>query len=400
MNKLILVLLALFISTGTFAQGIEFEHGTFQEALVKAKKENKLVFMDCYTSWCGPCKYLAKTIFTQKEVGDYFNAKFVNVKMDMEKGEGIELHKKYEVKAFPTLLFIDVNGKEVHKIVGGVPAQDLINGAKAALDPNLRIEAFQEKYKNGNRDYDFLMSYLSVLKAQSDKIGIKIVSNELINNSGLEKFFTKDLFFVVVGAGFTFDSKEFKTILKEKKTLEATVNKDELNGLLAKAITDHLKAVANSCENLRDLENETNKCKEYITADWFDQFSNGLKGDYYLAKKQYQEWFDFKIAALGPKTESKYTYGLLELGDKIYYNPKLREQKEIVEQAFVLAKELAGKEQGLIIGNFMLSKMYVIKKEKEKAQVCFDLFYETNKKTRGELTHPSITGIRDAIKAL
>lgn len=400
MKNILLLVVATLLTCNLFAQGIEFEHGTFQEALDKAKKENKLVFMDCYTSWCGPCKHLAKTVFTQKEVGDYFNAKFVNVKMDMEKGEGIELHKKYGVKAFPTLLFIDANGKEVHKIVGGVPAQDLINGAKAALNPSMRIEAFQEKYKNGNRNYDFLISYLSVLKAQSDKIGTSIVSNELINNSGLEKFFTKDLFFVVVNAGLAYDSKEFKTILKEKKTLEATVNKDELNGLLAKSITDHLKAVANSCESLSDLENETNKCKEYITADWFDQFSNGLKGDYYLAKKQYQEWFDFNITALGPKTESKYTYGLLDLGDKIYYNPKLREQKEIVEQAFTLAKELADTEQGLIIGNFMLSKMYIIKKNKEKAHECFTLFYETNKKTRGELTHPSITGIRDAIKAL
>ena len=61
------------------------------EALAKAKAENKLVFMDCYTSWCGPCKYMTETIFPQEKAGEFFNPKFVCVKFDMEKGEGKEL---------------------------------------------------------------------------------------------------------------------------------------------------------------------------------------------------------------------------------------------------------------------------------------------------------------------
>ena len=88
MKKNILSLVAIFAFAGVFAQGIEFEHGTLEEALVKAKKENKIIFMDCYTTWCGPCKYLAKNVFTQKEVGYFFNKNFVNVKMDMESEAG------------------------------------------------------------------------------------------------------------------------------------------------------------------------------------------------------------------------------------------------------------------------------------------------------------------------
>ena len=68
-------------------KGVKFEEGTFAEALALAKKENKLVFMDCYTAWCGPCKILAKKIFPIKEIGDFFNAHFVNIQMDMENQE-------------------------------------------------------------------------------------------------------------------------------------------------------------------------------------------------------------------------------------------------------------------------------------------------------------------------
>jgi len=87
--------------------GILFFEGTWQEAILKAKKENKLIFLDAYTTWCGPCKAMQKNIFPNEKVGELFNKNFINVKIDMEKGEGIALAKKYNVRAYPTLFFID-----------------------------------------------------------------------------------------------------------------------------------------------------------------------------------------------------------------------------------------------------------------------------------------------------
>ena len=91
MKSLISIIAFLMLSFTAFCQGgVNFEHITFDEALAKAKAENKLVFMDCYTSWCGPCKYMSETIFPQEKAGEFFNPKFVCVKFDMEKGEGPE----------------------------------------------------------------------------------------------------------------------------------------------------------------------------------------------------------------------------------------------------------------------------------------------------------------------
>lgn len=147
---------SLFIGALAFAQGIKFEDSNFAAILAKAKKENKLVFVDAYASWCGPCKLMVKNIFPLQTVGDFYNSHFVNAKIDMEKGEGIGLAKKYNVKAFPTYLFINGDGEEVHRTLGYVEEKDFIQFAKDAEDPNKRLTALKQKFENGEKDPEFL----------------------------------------------------------------------------------------------------------------------------------------------------------------------------------------------------------------------------------------------------
>lgn len=154
--KKIAILSSLFIGVLAWAQGIKFDEGNFASILAKAKKENKLVFVDAYASWCGPCKLMVKNIFPLKTVGDYYNSHFINVKIDMEKGEGVDLAKKYNVKAFPTYLFIDGNGETVHRTLGYVEEKDFIQFAKDAEDPNKRLTALKQKFENGEKDPEFL----------------------------------------------------------------------------------------------------------------------------------------------------------------------------------------------------------------------------------------------------
>ena len=91
-------------------EGIEFHTGTWEEALVLAKKEGKPIFLDISASWCGPCKLLKSNTFPNAEVGDYYNENFINVAVDGEKGEGITLASKYKITGYPTLLYLDSEG--------------------------------------------------------------------------------------------------------------------------------------------------------------------------------------------------------------------------------------------------------------------------------------------------
>ncbi|MCK5368149.1 MAG: DUF255 domain-containing protein [Cyclobacteriaceae bacterium] len=100
------------------SKGINFFEGTWQEALERAKMENKLIFLDAYASWCGPCKMMKKKVFADTKAGDFFNEYFINVKMDMENGEGPTLANRFGVKAYPSLYFIDHKEKVKKYAVG------------------------------------------------------------------------------------------------------------------------------------------------------------------------------------------------------------------------------------------------------------------------------------------
>lgn len=111
--------------------GIQFTEARWADILKQAKAQKKVIFLDAYASWCGPCKLLQKNTFTQKSVGDVFNRKFINVKMDMEKGEGPALSQVYPLEGYPTLLFINGDGRVVKRVMGYMGADDLIDVAKS-----------------------------------------------------------------------------------------------------------------------------------------------------------------------------------------------------------------------------------------------------------------------------
>lgn len=126
-----------------------------------------MVFVDFYTTWCGPCKQMSEQTFTQKEAGDYFNHAFINVKIDAEKGEGRTLAVRYGITAYPTCVFVAPSGKLVYKFMGFRETDALLaEGAKAMEIHELlpRLERFEESYAAGKRETAFLADYYALLK--------------------------------------------------------------------------------------------------------------------------------------------------------------------------------------------------------------------------------------------
>jgi len=100
-------------------EGIRFKHISLADAKVQAKKNEQYIFIDAYTSWCGPCKKMAATSFKNAEVGTLYNEKFINLKIDVElDADGAEIATAYKVRAYPTLLIIDGEGKLIKSVLG------------------------------------------------------------------------------------------------------------------------------------------------------------------------------------------------------------------------------------------------------------------------------------------
>jgi thioredoxin 1 len=115
------------------SRGIKFHTGTWEDALQKAVKEGKPIFLDISASWCGPCKMLKANTFPNEEVGEYFNANFVNVAVDGEIGEGVDLATKYHIRGYPTMIFLDSKGEVITQITGYRDAEGLIESGKQIL---------------------------------------------------------------------------------------------------------------------------------------------------------------------------------------------------------------------------------------------------------------------------
>ncbi len=145
-------------------RNIEFEHTAWADVLAKAKKENKMIYVDCYTSWCGPCKWMAKNVFTNDTAADFYNANFVNAKVDMEKGEGIELAKKYDVRAYPTMLYLDANGVQLHRTCGSTLTQNFIANGKNALNIETQLATYTKKFSTTKVDANFAFTYFDMLE--------------------------------------------------------------------------------------------------------------------------------------------------------------------------------------------------------------------------------------------
>jgi len=162
--KRILSLLVLCAICTVLAQAqnrsINFERPLLSEALVKARAQNKLVFVDCYTEWCGPCKEMARTVFKEDSIADFFNSTFVNVQLDMEKGEGKPAVAKYKIGAYPSFLLLNGSGEVVYKFIGAMPSGEFMAKIREGINPANRIASMNKRYAGGDRSKSLLREYI------------------------------------------------------------------------------------------------------------------------------------------------------------------------------------------------------------------------------------------------
>ncbi len=161
----LIIVLTMILQTTLYAQNrsIDFRHITLEEAFKNSGTTGKTIFVDCYTQWCGPCKAMAANVFTVDSIADYFNANFINIKLDMETEEGKKYAKPYKVEAYPSFLLLNSKGELLFKFVGGMPADKFMAKIKDGLNPENKVAMMDRMYNQGNCDGKFYRDYI-VLK--------------------------------------------------------------------------------------------------------------------------------------------------------------------------------------------------------------------------------------------
>ena len=200
------------------ADGIAFRELSFPEALKRAEVEDKLLFVDCFTTWCGPCKRLSKVVFKDSLVADYFNRHFVNLKMDMEKDEGVELRKKYGVHAYPTLLFINSSGEVVYRLVGAEDALELLKKVKLGVESG-GLSGLKKRYEAGDRDLAFISGYINALSAANREQEAGQVAADFLQGREQKMLEDEDYFLVFYYYGHDVNSSAFQYVVNHQKEI-------------------------------------------------------------------------------------------------------------------------------------------------------------------------------------
>lgn len=272
-------LLSVFCSAQD-SVGIRFRMSeNWNDVLRLAKESNKLVFVDIYTSWCGPCKRMSQDVFTQKNVGEKYNTNFVNYKVDAEKGEGIELAKKYNIKAYPSYLFVDGNGTLFYTVTSYMPAAQFIQQASVALaefkDPR-PLPVWDKEFEAGRSDPSFLLAYLQK-RTKLKKDNTELMSLYFSKIPKADWITHDNMLLVTRNPVFKINSALFITLSRNIELADRVIKDEQFPGSIHDVLYDiQLKALHHLIESndIKKFEREFIKCNhimpEVISAKpWF-----------------------------------------------------------------------------------------------------------------------------------
>ncbi len=256
MQRLFLLFLLLYATSTLQAQGIDFFHGTWEEAQELAKKEDKLIFIDAFATWCGPCKKMARDAFPKKEVGDIYNRYFINVKLDMERGDGLVFRAAYPVSAFPTLYFLSPDGKVVHRQVGAQGVEQLVRLAQFALAKVDNSDDYATLFEEGDHSPELVLNYVTALN-KAGKSSLKVVNTYLDEQTDLT---TPENLKIIYEGTTEADSRVFDLLIKHRSDIENLVGKPQVESKIELASSATLmKAIEFNVAYLFELAKTTMK---------------------------------------------------------------------------------------------------------------------------------------------
>jgi len=238
------VLLLSGMSFQVYAQGIEFVHN-IDSALALAKAQNKPIFIDFYTSWCAPCKVMTKEVFPQQKVGQYFNSQFINCKIQCDdNGAGVKVGEKYNVSAYPTLMFLNAKGELIHSMAGGLAAEEFIDLAKIAVDPERNLSSLLIQWNEGKRDTAFINEYFAKLKSAYRNELAKSQFEEYFNTLSEKEKISKHIFELVKLISYPPFSPMFSYVEDNRTAYNKKVGGDAVTKYLSNTYTWYLRAMA------------------------------------------------------------------------------------------------------------------------------------------------------------
>ncbi len=400
MRKIVLLMIICVFTIGTRGEGIRFFKGSFQDALKQARAENKKVFVDFYTTWCGPCQLMSKNIFPDDEVGEYFNKYFVNYQINAEDKAFLPEVKRYGVAAYPNMLILDTEGNVLGRQLGATDKNGFLRFAKLALKEVLPVDQLYEKLKKDKKNQLLMQEillegpeYIARLSGQDhDKWEYRIekLYADYRKQMRLEDCITaNDLkIFSMYYTGMEKKDEVFEFVLSHFDDYARVIDQNEVSNFLFMLSYSRMEELAKKGDTSYEMELERVRGDLKVVYDSVMNFGemdvySGLKllldAEYYLYNKKdvekYCLYMEKYFAGLGEGIRSQDYIGALEslyevLGEKI--TPEVARQG-ISWLNEALKSKLQPETQMRCL--LMLGDCYKASGSKDDAKKCYDQAY-------------------------
>ena len=214
---------------------------SYKEALVQSKKENKPVFIMLYATWCPHCNAMKSTVFSDQNVKDFMNAKYISVWKDIEKEDGKEIKAHYQTNGLPTFLFIDANETLLYSIKGEMKKEAFINEATNALNPKLQLPYLEKQFLNDPSNVNACLAYIQTLRKGAERNDLSKPTHLYLETQTDQQLLSETNWRVISNGVTDIQSREFQYVLNHKKDFEKITSPQRVDAKITNIVSELLQ---------------------------------------------------------------------------------------------------------------------------------------------------------------
>lgn len=245
------LLVFLLISNIIEAQNsINFSEESLPKLLERSKKENKPIFYMIYAEWCPHCNKMKKEVFNNPEVADFMNKNFICAWQDVEKENGDFIKKKFDVKSYPTFVFLDKNETLLYNLSGEYKPDILIQEAKNALNPKMQLPYLEKQFMDDPSNVDKCLAYILTLVKGKERKQISAPAHKYLATQSDKDLISSINWKVIANAVTDIESREFQYVLKNREAFGKVASPIRVERKINSVVTELLKPFTENLDTI------------------------------------------------------------------------------------------------------------------------------------------------------
>lgn len=240
----------LFLSTVVNAQATQFSEESLPKLLERSKKENKPIFYMIYAEWCPHCNKMKRDVFTNAEVANFMNKNFICAWQDIEKENGDAIKKKFEVKSYPTFIFLDKDETVLYNLSGEFKADVLLQEAQNALNPKMQLPYLEKEFLADPSNVDKCLAYIIALRKGKERTQISAPAHTYLATQSEKQLVSDQNWKVIANAVTDIQSREFQYVLKNREAFVRLTSPIRVERKINSVVSELLKPYTENLDTI------------------------------------------------------------------------------------------------------------------------------------------------------